>query len=247
LVESKVETALIDFDNLDLVEAASKVKALSQSDQYSYVITPNIDHVARLCEPEASASLLPIYRSADLCLCDSRILEKILKLAKREVKAVVPGSDLTQYLFENVLAEKDKILIFGGEEDKVNSLCELYPGLNIEHINPSMGFINKDDEVQKLISDIKGKDFNYLFLAVGSPRQEVFADKLKQAGVERGVSLCIGASINFLVGVEKRAPKIMQILHLEWLYRMLQDPARLIKRYASNASYLVKIYFCLKK
>lgn len=241
----KLSTALVDFDNLDVKAAAARIQSLSQQDDFSYVVTPNIDHMSRLCDSSESEVLLPIYQEADLCLCDSRILEKLLKLTGHQLNAVVPGSDLTEYIFKHTLSDKDKVLVFGGEEERVSRLCDLYPHLSIEHINPSMGFINKDDEVASLVSTIAESEYHYIFLAVGSPRQEVFAAKLKQAKVRAGVALCIGASINFLVGVEKRAPKVMQMLHIEWLYRMLQDPKRLVKRYVQNACSLTKIYFYL--
>ena len=103
-----------------------------------------------------------------------------------------------------------------------------------------MGFINKPDEVDKLIQTIKELKPDLIFLAVGSPRQEEFALKLK-ATLEHGIALCIGASILFLTGDEKRAPQIMQQLSLEWLHRMFSD-TRLFKRYIANALNLVKIY-----
>ena len=67
--------------------------------------------------------------------------------------------------------------------------------------------------------------------AVGSPQQETIAQMLRTRGVARGLALCIGASLNFITGVEKRAPVWMQKMALEWLYRLMQDPRRLARRY----------------
>ena len=55
--------------------------------------------------------------------------------------------------------------------------------------------------------------------------------RLKERAVARGLALCVGASINFLTGLERRAPVWMQHLSLEWLFRLLQDPRRLARRY----------------
>jgi UDP-N-acetyl-D-mannosaminuronic acid transferase (WecB/TagA/CpsF family) len=68
-------------------------------------------------------------------------------------------------------------------------------------------------------------------LAIGSPQQEIIAQKLKGRGVARGLALCIGASIDFITGVERRAPLWMQQSGLEWLFRLAQNPRRLAKRY----------------
>jgi UDP-N-acetyl-D-mannosaminuronic acid transferase (WecB/TagA/CpsF family) len=68
-------------------------------------------------------------------------------------------------------------------------------------------------------------------LAIGSPQQEIIAQRLKERGIARGLALCVGASINFLTGIEKRAPLWMREAGLEWLYRLTKNPRRLWKRY----------------
>ncbi|ODS23428.1 hypothetical protein AB835_09105 [Candidatus Endobugula sertula] len=153
---------------------------------------------------------------------------------------------MTQYLFDHTLTNESKITVVGCTEEGIAKLQKKYSHLTIQHLNPSMGFINQADEVNNLIEQLKQYNAEYIFLAVGSPQQEVFAAQLKQSGLT-GVALCIGASINFLVGVEYRAPKWMQVLHLEWFYRMTQDPKRLVKRYTMNAVYLPKILWYLRK
>ena len=55
--------------------------------------------------------------------------------------------------------------------------------------------------------------------------------KLKDRGIADGLALCVGASINFMTGIEKRAPPWMQKLGFEWLFRLLQNPRRMAKRY----------------
>jgi len=105
-----------------------------------------------------------------------------------------------------------------------------------------MGFINNQEEVTKTLDEIQLSKANYIFLAVGSPRQEIVARKLKALGNQSGVALCIGASILFITGDEKRAPQWIQIMHMEWFYRMLQDPIRLFPRYAHNFLKTPRIY-----
>jgi len=73
--------------------------------------------------------------------------------------------------------------------------------------------------------------FRFCFLVIGSPQQEMIAQKLKERGIARGLALCVGAAINFLTGIETRAPLWMQQAGLEWLYRLSRDPRRLWRRY----------------
>jgi len=242
----KIETGLTFLNDLSMEDTIDQVKQLSQGSTFSYVVTPNIDHMARLCDDSLGDDLMEVYRNADMSLCDSRILHKFLLFCGKKIKEVIPGSELTLQLFNRVLNERDTILIFGSEPEDINFLRQLYPLLNIHHINPSMGFINNPEEVSILVDKVTDIGADYIFIAVGSPRQEVFANKLKLSGGLNGVGLCIGASINFLVGKEKRAPAWVQKMHVEWFYRMLGDPKRLVNRYVSNAISLLKIYPKLK-
>lgn len=242
---NKIKTKLFELDNCTLKQALTTTQKLANSGAAHYIVTPNIDHLSRLVSDKDSAGLLPIYTGASLNLCDSRIFEKLLKLKGQTVKEVIPGSTLTEELFKHTLTKQDKVLIIGGDNNVINRVTAKYAELDIQHYNPPMGFINKPEEVEKTLTAIESSNCNYVFLAIGSPRQEVLAGLLKQRNRFSGVALCIGASILFLVGEEKRAPMWMQKLHIEWLYRMLQDPKRLVKRYSSNALSLVKIYKAL--
>ncbi len=71
----------------------------------------------------------------------------------------------------------------------------------------------------------------FVFLAVGSPRQEMLADAIRATGQATGLGLCIGASLEFLAGASRRAPRWMQRAGLEWLHRLGSDPRRLARRY----------------
>jgi exopolysaccharide biosynthesis WecB/TagA/CpsF family protein len=95
-----------------------------------------------------------------------------------------------------------------------------------------MGFVGDEKAVDDCLEFIEqASPFRFCFLAVGSPQQELVATLVKQRGVARGLALCIGGSLNFLTGRERRAPLWMQRLSLEWLYRLAQDPRRLWVRY----------------
>jgi UDP-N-acetyl-D-mannosaminuronic acid transferase (WecB/TagA/CpsF family) len=99
-------------------------------------------------------------------------------------------------------------------------------------MNPPMGFIDDPSEVARCVEFIEScSPFRFCFLAVGAPQQELLARMLKARGKARGMAFCIGASINFLTGVERRAPPWMQRIGMEWLYRLVHDPGRLAKRY----------------
>jgi exopolysaccharide biosynthesis WecB/TagA/CpsF family protein len=71
----------------------------------------------------------------------------------------------------------------------------------------------------------------FVFLAVGSPQQEILAAAIAATRRATGVGLCIGASLEFLAGAARRAPRWVQHAGLEWLYRLGKEPRRLARRY----------------
>ncbi|OUR61403.1 hypothetical protein A9Q74_09570 [Colwellia sp. 39_35_sub15_T18] len=239
-----INTSLVNLHNLTMISAIDTVKNYSESAGLDIVVTPNIDHLARIVTEGKSSELKAIYSRASLCLCDSRILQKLLKRKNKIIDEVIPGSTLTQLLFDEKHMLDKKVLVVGGEQHVFDILVKKHPELNLHHINPSMGFINNANEVDKVIEYAEQIQPNFIFLAVGSPRQEILAEKL-QLSLKKGVALCIGASILFLVGEEKRAPEWIQSCHLEWCYRMLQNPKVLVKRYFGNFLKLQRIYKAL--
>ncbi|MCA0893639.1 WecB/TagA/CpsF family glycosyltransferase [Microbulbifer agarilyticus] len=236
-----VDIGLCRIDTASMDIAIEYIRQMQRKKHAGYIVTPNVDHLARLARKDDTGSLQHIYRNASLSLCDSRILEALLNRHGTKIPQVVTGSDLTRRLFESELNSKDRIYILGGEDDVINIVRDRFPYLGITHHNPTMGFINKSDEVKKVIDNILGAQPDFVFLAVGSPQQEKLALMLKQQARFHGIALCIGASILFLADKEKRAPKWMQHSRLEWLYRLLQNPTRLTKRYIQNALVLPTI------
>lgn len=239
-----INTSIVNLHNLTMHDSINKVKELSATASLDIVVTPNIDHLARIVTEGETSQLKAIYNRASLCLCDSRILQKLLKRKNKQISEVVPGSTLTQLLFdENHMTDK-KILIVGAVPSVFETLQDKYNHLNLYHINPTMGFINKPEEVERIIKFTEHVQPDYIFLAVGSPRQEILAEKLQQT-LTKGVALCVGASILFLTGEEKRAPQWIQNMHLEWCYRMFQNPKVLVKRYLGNFLKLQRVYKAL--
>ena len=230
-----VDIGLCRIDLAGMGSVRARLTYMREKNISGYVVTPNINHLARLAKGPDSDGLRPLYRGAALSVCDSRILELILKWNGVQIPEVVTGSDLTAQLFASDLTEKDVVYILGGSDDLIRKIVHRYPGLSIKHHNPSMGFIKDSSEVDKIVARIIDVNPNYVFLAVGSPQQEILAKKICEQRDFKGIALCIGASILFMAGLEKRAPKWMRRGRLEWLYRLSQNPSRLVMRYLKNA------------
>jgi exopolysaccharide biosynthesis WecB/TagA/CpsF family protein len=217
-----------EIDDYDL-ERFSEEAANFGQDRYRYVVTPNVDHLIRLHDDPQFREL---YADAGYVLLDSRFLAQALRLTKGMRLPVCAGSDLTERLFETVIHPLDDLVLIGGSEAQAQRLAERYGLTHLAHHNPPMGFINDPEAVETCLSFIEAHSpFRYCLLAVGSPQQEIIARELQRRDVARGLALCVGASINFLTGNERRAPRWMQRAGLEWLYRLLQAPGRMAARY----------------
>lgn len=216
----------VPFDIVSLNEFDAAIRARTVKDALEYVVTPNVDHVVRANE----ANLFGLYEKAWRSVCDSRILARVAWLVGIRFPDVITGSDLTKRLLFEMLDPGDQITIIGTEARFIDLLKEKLPGIEVRHMNPPMGFIKDAAEVNKVVDFIVRNPARFIFLAIGSPQQEIVAINLKTAGAH-GTAFCVGASILFLVGAERRAPVVVQRLGFEWLFRLIQNPRRLWRRY----------------
>ncbi len=216
------------LDNYDVEGFLAVARTFGQG-AYAYVVTPNVDHLIRWHgEPDFRAA----YQAAAYTLLDSRFLSHLLRMTRGLRTRVCAGSDLTAGLFDQVIQPEDRIIVIGGDASQVRELIALYGLRNLQHINPPMGFIDDPAAVERCLRFVEmNSPFRMCFIAVGAPQQELLAQQLLARGRARGLALCVGAAVNFLTGIERRAPRWMQKSGTEWLYRLARDPQRLARRY----------------
>lgn len=221
-------TTTYTFDDHDL-ESFVAVAAGYGQQRYGYVVTPNADHLIRFHD---DAAFRARYAAAAYVLLDSRFLAHLLRATRGLRLPVCTGSDLTARLFADVIGADDVLVLIGGSDTQARDLARRHGLRRLAHFNPPMGFVRDPAAVEDCLRFIEAHSpFRFCLLAVGSPQQEVLAQKLRERGRARGLALCIGAAINFLTGDERRAPRWMQRAGIEWLYRLLADPGRMVARY----------------
>lgn len=218
----------LDFDTPSFADAERWLTGRSADSAFAYVVTPNVDHVVRLAD--ASSEVLRAYEAADLCLCDSRVLARLAKWAGVTL-SVVPGSDLVAALFERVLRPGDRICLIGGSPADAAQLGAAYPGIVIAHHSPPMGLRENRSARAAAVAFASAANTRFTLLAVGSPQQELLAWEMRQNESATGTALCIGASIDFLIGTQTRAPQIVRNAGVEWAWRLLTQPRRMARRY----------------
>jgi exopolysaccharide biosynthesis WecB/TagA/CpsF family protein len=225
------------FDPLTPIQTLARAKWMTADHGFRFIVTPNVDHLVRLAkEPEI---FKPLYEASWLSVCDSRILELLAAFSGIPLKAV-PGSDLTQQLFDNVISADDTINVIGADEDIIEKVKSIYGLEKINLHQPPMGMRHKPESIAAAADFIARNPARYTFICVGSPQQEMVAKACLDRGDCIGLGLCVGASLDFLGGRTKRAPDWMQSLRLEWLFRLVSEPRRLWKRYLLEGP---KIFF----
>jgi len=238
--------------NINDIDMVSAIKIFSDSDVdvnqgFSYVVTPNADHFQRL-NSDPNSIFIKAYLHAKFVFCDSRIIQKIGLLKGFTISNVIPGSDLTHALLSDVNVKQKKILMVGPTHEEILKIADMFQLANVHSCNPPFGFINDASILSDVVDIVANSSADYVFLAVGSPQQEILALKIKEYFESslistRMVAFCIGASLDFLTGKQKRAPRLFQILHLEWLHRALMNPRKLVPRYYQNFIWIFKILF----
>lgn len=195
------------------------------------VVTPNVDHIVRL---DADASFKTFYTQSDLIFADGMPVVWASRMTSRPLPERVTGSDLFVTLTQSAAREGLSVFLIGGMPGQEAQLAadfeRVYPGLKLTVYCPSMQFDPVGAEGQEALSLVNAAQPDIVFVCLGMPKQERWAlthrDTLKAS-----VVMCVGAAMEFALGLKSRAPKWMQNAGLEWFWRLCSEPARLWRRY----------------
>jgi N-acetylglucosaminyldiphosphoundecaprenol N-acetyl-beta-D-mannosaminyltransferase len=217
----------VEFTPLTIEQAARLIVGRPAIRPFDYVVTPNAAHIVHISRDPA---LAPIWNEAFLTLLDSSITQLGGNFFGRRIP-LTTGSDLTAYLFDHgLIAVDEPITVIGCTPGAIEQLRIRYGLRQVLHYNPPMGFIHDECEVRAVIDFVAAAPSRLHFFAVGAPQSEIVARRLRDERRATGLGLCVGASLNFLAGVERRAPCWMRRHRLEWVYRFWRQPRRIGRR-----------------
>ena len=219
----------LDFIDADLAGTREEIAARIDGNGYGYVVTPNVDHVVSY-HRSADDSLRRAYDGAAFKLCDSRVLSGLAALVGRRLQ-VCSGADLTHDLIRDPLRTAPRMAVVGPDRAAFDRLVERFPHTDLFFVPASSDLAVRSDEWQDTVARTTASEWDILFICLSFPKQELFAEDIGRAGRRHGIALCVGAGIDFLTGRQMRAPKFVQRIGLEWLYRLLKDPRRFWRRY----------------
>lgn len=223
----KIKILNIGIDNVSSLELLRSLKQ-------GVLVTPNIDHLVKL---QKNKELYNLYSKAEWIVCDSKVIYLLSRLLQCSLKDVIPGSRFFPKFYMYHKDDMDcRIFLLGAMEGVAVKAMEninqkVGRKIVVGAYSPSYGFEKEQNESEEIYKMINESGANVVLVGVGCPKQEkwIFTHKDKMPEVD--IWMALGATIDFEAGNIKRAPRIFQILAMEWFYRFLKEPKRLFRRY----------------
>ncbi len=177
-------------------------------------------------EARRNAAFASVLEAADLCIPDGVGLLWAARRLGRRLPERVTGSDGVPLIAERAAEQGWRLFLLGAAPGVAaragERLAELYPGLEVAGAHAGSP---ADTDAPEIIAHIKAAHPDVLFVAYGAPKQDLWISK-HSAVLGVPAMMGVGGSLDFLVGAQKRAPKWLQQLNLEWLYRLMTQPWR---------------------
>lgn len=224
----------IPFDHLTIRQAIAEIEQMIAARRPNYAVTANVDFLVQSLEDD---ELRRILIAADLVLCDGTPLVWASRWLGNPLPERVAGADMVPELLAVAADKGYRVFFLGGKPEvaarAVERLQTRYPDIDIAgHYSPPFAPLEEMDH-EEIGRRIRETQPDILFVSFGCPKAEKWISMNYRS---LGVPVCmgVGATIDFLAGEVKRAPLSMQRLGLEWMFRFLQEPARLGPRYAKD-------------
>ena len=202
--------------------------------------TVNVDFIVNTYYAFKSApadpALARVLRRAELVVADGMPLVWLSRLLGTPLPERVAGSDLVPMIAERAAREGCKLYFLGGREEYTRKAAELlrarYPGLEVEVDAPFVKLDAPDaaELDREICRRINASGARILLVGFGNPKQELWLERNRR-NLDCGIAIGVGGTFNFIAGAVKRAPEWMRRSGTEWIYRIIQEPGRLWKRY----------------
>ncbi|MDE3742226.1 WecB/TagA/CpsF family glycosyltransferase [Maribacter polysaccharolyticus] len=196
----------------------------------SYLCAVNVHMTV---ESQKNIELKNAILNADWAVTDGVPVKWAFNYLNKSNQERLAGMDLTPELLKIVSNLGLVVSVYGNTAENLDmfkvSVTNTLPKLKIGClISPPFRKLSKE-ETNSYIKEIKDSGTNILLVSLGCPKQEIWMSN--NANYTNAVCLGIGNAINTIIGQEKRPPKLIQTIGMEWFYRLVQNPKRLFKRY----------------
>lgn len=227
-MREKINVLGVKVDTFDMNEACSFLADAIEKGEACSVYTPNSEIILHAYKNPEYCSVL---NRGGLITPDGIGVVYASKILGRPLRERVGGFDLANKLLEKCAPKEKTLYLFGGKpgiaERAKEKIEALYPGIKV--IGTADGYFDEEKE-KNIIADINEKSPDILFVCLGFPKQEKWADAHRDINAK--AVMCIGGSLDVFAGEVKRAPEFFQNHGLEWFYRLICQPSRFIRMLA---------------
>jgi N-acetylglucosaminyldiphosphoundecaprenol N-acetyl-beta-D-mannosaminyltransferase len=230
----------LPFHDLTLAETLDYCTTAMQDDHPRFLVTANVDFTTQAYQ---DPDLRKIVFFADRVVCDGMPLVWLSRWFGYPLRERVTGSDMVPQLLAICAAQGHSVYFFGSDLAtlvEAKAIVETrYPGLKVAGLDspPHGAVIEWDNEA--LCAKMRASGARLLLVCLGCPKQErwIWAHH-RESGIP--LSIGVGASLDFITGKQKRAPRWMQKTGMEWFWRMSGSPTRLVSRYSKDLAFLLQ-------
>ena len=234
----KLKIISLSVNRISFNECLEQVMGFALKKTSSYICFANVHMVI---EAHNDKSILNQVDNANLVLPDGKPIATACNMLYGKKQERISGMDFTPLLLEKASENKFSIFVYGSTGDVIEALKEKiaynYPGIHFAGaISPPFRSLT-DDEIKNDIEKINRSGANIILVSLGCPKEGKWMSKT--SGKINAVLIGIGGALPVVAGIQKRAPRWMQNMSLEWLYRLIQQPGRLFTRYLYTNSYFL--------
>ena len=226
----RIRIGNVPIDRISFSAALDRIAALVGGTAGGAVFTPNVDHVVTA---EDDQEFRAAYLAADLCLVDGQPLVWAAALLGARLPEKISGSDLMLPLLQRAAREGWRVYLLGGAEGVAEALSRDLParlGVSVCGASSRRISLRRSAEDEQVARAIAQSGAQLVLVGLGAPKQELWIHRCRP-WLGPAVCVAVGASLDFLAGRVKRAPRWVSKAGLEWLFRLLQEPGRLWRRY----------------
>ena len=218
----------VPIDNLTLAETLDRIDEMIRNGATHQHVVVNVDKIVKL---QADEKLREAILSCDMINADGQPIVWASRLLQQPIKERVTGVDLFASLVERCAARGYRPFFLGAKQEIVARVVEI---LERRHSTLKIaGWRNgywKPPEEEKVVEEIRQAKPDVLFVAMSSPKKEMFLNTWKQQ-LKVPFVMGVGGTFDVVAGQVKRAPRWMQRSGMEWLFRLAQEPRRMWRRY----------------
>ncbi len=224
----RIEVMGVPVDNLSMEETLSMIEnKIAEGKPVQHVVV----NAAKIVETNKNPQLKSIIESCEIVNADGQAVVWAAKILGNPLKERVAGIDLMQALVKRASEKNWGIYFFGAKQEVLDKVIaryrEEFPTLRIA--GARNGYYKLEEEAN-IAREISESNAQILFVAISSPKKEIFLSKHLNA-MNVPFVMGVGGSFDVVAGLTKRAPLWMQQMGLEWLFRLLQEPRRMWRRY----------------